>query len=121
MYDEIIETRIHKEREEFIDSIKDQICALASTYHNSDDCEFFRDFNRGSYNVCFFVQFFQHSKLDRESGAKPDGDRWVVRVPLEPCLAMEPWEKVETEVATMQWVLHIFPYCQASKADSVGD
>ena len=107
MRDQIIEARIRKEREEFIDSIKDHICALASLYHNGDRCKFFKDFQRGSYNVCFFVQFFRikaQETLTGHDGSNnaPDGDRWVVRVPLASYLAMEPWEKVESEVAVMQ-------------------
>ncbi len=95
MYDDIIEDRIRKARDAFIGSITDrQVRALASSYHHGDDCEFFREFNRGSFNVCFFVQFFTQPKLDRQPGAKPDGDCWVVRVPLGPRLAMEPWETV---------------------------
>ncbi len=47
---------------------------------------------RGSYNVCYFVE------------SDGDGERWVVRVPLEPCLAFGGASKLESEVATMQWV-----------------
>ncbi|KAL8312977.1 hypothetical protein RB593_007282 [Gaeumannomyces tritici] len=104
MYDEIIEDGIRKEREQYIESIKDRICSLASAHHGGDDCEFFQDFKRGSYNVCFFVRFFRRPRPARELDAAPNGDRWVVRVPLAPCLAIEPWEKVATEVATMQFV-----------------
>ncbi|KLU90807.1 hypothetical protein MAPG_10658 [Magnaporthiopsis poae ATCC 64411] len=104
MYDEIIEDGIRKERERYIESIKDRICFLASAHHGGDDCEFFQDLKKGSYNVCFFVRFFRRPRPAREPDAAPDGDRWVVRVPLAPCLAIEPWEKVATEIATMQFV-----------------
>jgi hypothetical protein len=90
--DEIFEAGIHKEREEFIDSIKDHIRILASSYHNGDECEFFKDFQRGR------AQETSHHK----SNNVPDGDRWVFRVSLAPYLAMEPWEKVENEVAVIQ-------------------
>ncbi|KAK3329332.1 hypothetical protein B0H66DRAFT_19522 [Apodospora peruviana] len=104
MYDELIDARNRQLRDEFVNSIKDRICALSSSYHGGDDCEFFREHAMGSFNICFFVQFFQCPKSSRDSDAVPDGDRWVVRVPLGPRLAMEPWEKVESEVTTMRLV-----------------
>ncbi|EJT79491.1 hypothetical protein GGTG_04575 [Gaeumannomyces tritici R3-111a-1] len=79
MYDEIIEDGIRKEREQYIESIKDRICSLASAHHGGDDCEFLQDFKRGSYNVCFFVRFFRRPRPARELDAAPNGDRWVVR------------------------------------------
>lgn len=47
---------------------------------------------RKLYNVCCFVEF------------DGDGERWVVRVPLEPCLAFGGASKLDSEVATMQYV-----------------
>jgi hypothetical protein len=54
-------------------------------------CEFFKPPVRGSYNICYFVQFHQGV-----------GDKWVVRVPLAPTLALAPADKLESEVAVMQ-------------------
>ncbi len=110
-----------EKQKEFTDSIRSKICDLASVYHNGDDCCFFREPQSGSYNVCFFVQFFRQSGKAHEETAtsdegpkegpkeKPDGDRWVVRVPFEIRLAIEPWEKVETEITTMRCVFRYIP------------
>lgn len=58
MLDRIVEDRVHKDRDRFIESIKgDDICRLASSYHNNDPCAFFKPPTRGSYNICFFVRF----------------------------------------------------------------
>jgi hypothetical protein len=91
MLDRIVEDRVHKDRDRFIESIKeDNICRLASSFHNNDPCAFFKPPTRGSYNICFFVRFCE------------EGDSWVVRVPLSPCLAFGAHDKLESEVATMQ-------------------
>lgn len=88
--DFLVQTRVHRARDEFIASInQEQVCNLASLYRNGDNCHPFADPTRGSYNVCYFVQF-------------EDGERWVVRVPLEPCLAFGGKYKLESEIATMQ-------------------
>ena len=93
--DSLVEARVHRDRDRFIDSIRhDDVCSLAASHHNGDACTFFKPPVRGSYNICYFVQF--GSLNDR------DGDRWVVRVPLAPCLAFGSRSKLESEVATMQ-------------------
>ncbi|KAI1370205.1 phosphotransferase enzyme family protein [Hypoxylon crocopeplum] len=90
--DNIVRARVLNARDEFIASIsEDQICRLASSYHNGEPCHYFTEPKRGSYNICFFVAF-------------DDGEKWVVRVPLAPCLAFDPSSKIEREVATMQVV-----------------
>ena len=94
--DSIVQSRVHRERDQFIATIReDDVCHLASSYHNGDSCSFFQPPIRGSYNICYFVQFQSHN-------AKEDGDRWVVRVPLAPCLAHGAKAKLESEIATMQ-------------------
>ncbi|EJP68660.1 fungal specific transcription factor [Beauveria bassiana ARSEF 2860] len=45
----------------------------------------------GSYNVCYFVTF------------PADGTEWVVRIPISPLIS-DVWAKVQSEVATMQYV-----------------
>ncbi|KAM3492128.1 hypothetical protein MY3957_004619 [Beauveria namnaoensis] len=47
--------------------------------------------NYGSYNVCYFVTF------------PADGTEWVVRIPISPLIS-DVWAKVQSEVATMQYV-----------------
>lgn len=86
-----MQRRVHRERDDFIASIDEaQVCELASSFRNGDVCHHFAASVRGSFNVCYFVQF-------------EDGERWVVRVPLEPCLAFGGKSKLESEVATMQY------------------
>jgi hypothetical protein len=81
---------VHGARDAFIASIQDEhVCQLASTYHNSDSCVFFQPAVRGSYNICYFVEF-------------ANGDKWVVRVPLAPTLALDGADKLESEVTTMR-------------------
>lgn len=88
--DEIVQARVHRERDAFIASIKDEdICRLASVYHNHDSCVLFKPAVRGSYNICYFVEF-------------PNGDKWVVRVPINPTLALDAADKLESEVAAMR-------------------
>ncbi|KAF2971191.1 hypothetical protein GQX73_g2405 [Xylaria multiplex] len=87
--DFIVKTRIHKERDAFIASIREeQVCNLASSHRRGDRCRCFKAPVRGSYNVCFFVKF-------------DDGEKWVVRIPLAPCLAFGAKSKLESEIATM--------------------
>ncbi|KAF4626308.1 hypothetical protein G7Y89_g11853 [Cudoniella acicularis] len=94
----VVQARIYRDRDQFIASIRDDdVCRLAALYHNGDTCTFFKPPSRGSYNICYFVQF-QSSCIER------DGDKWVVRVPLAPCLAFGGRSKLESEVATMQLV-----------------
>lgn len=91
--DRLVQSRVHRERDQFIASItEDQVLALASSHHNATPCSFFNTPKRGSYNICYFVQF-------------PDGLKWVVRVPLAPCLSCGGRSKLESEVATMQYVI----------------
>ncbi|KAI0914737.1 phosphotransferase enzyme family protein [Ustulina deusta] len=87
--DFIAKTRIHKERDAFIASIREeQVCNLASSHRRGDRCRCFKAPVRGSYNVCFFVKF-------------DDGEKWVVRIPLAPCLAFGAKSKLESEIVTM--------------------
>ena len=84
---QVVQSRVHRERDRFITSIlESKVLALASSHHNATPCEFFARPKRGSY----FVQF-------------PDEVKWVVRVPLTPCLAFGARSKLESEVATMQY------------------
>src|SRR4051794_12281516 len=79
--DSIVQFRVHRERDQFIaDICEDAICRLASSYHNGDHCSFFKPPCRGSYNICYFVHF-------PSSSSDEDVEKWVVRVPLVPCLA----------------------------------
>jgi hypothetical protein len=88
--DRIVQSRVHRERDQFIASIPEhQVLALASSYRNAAPCDFFDKPKRGSFNICYFVQF-------------PDDVKWVVRVPLAPCLAFGGRRKLESEVAAMQ-------------------
>ena len=94
--DGVVQARVHHDRDCFIASIHDEdICRLAASHHNGDTCTFFKPPTRGSYNICYFVQF-------PSASIEGDGDRWVVRVPLAPCLAFGGKSKLESEVATMQ-------------------
>ncbi|KPM36578.1 hypothetical protein AK830_g9978 [Neonectria ditissima] len=96
--DRIVQYRVHRERDEFIASIRDEdVLRLAASYHNDDTCDFFTPptcesyKTRGSYNICYFVEF-------------EDGEQWVVRIPLKPCLAFGAQNKLENEIAVMQLV-----------------
>ncbi|GAB1311844.1 hypothetical protein MFIFM68171_02054 [Madurella fahalii] len=90
--DRIVQSRVHLERDQLIASIPEhQVLALASSHRNATPCDFFDKPKRGSFNICFFVQF-------------PDGVKWVVRVPLAPCLAFGGRSKLESEVAAMRVV-----------------
>ena len=88
--DGLVQSRVHAERDRFIASIQHKhVCDLASMYHNRDSCVLFKPFVRGSYNICYFVEFV-------------NGDKWVVRVPLAPTLALDAADKLESEVAVMR-------------------
>lgn len=104
MLDRIIETRVHEDRDRFIQSIKgEDVCRLASSYHNGEPCVFFKPPEHGSYNICFFVRF--PTNVDEKTditGESKGGDSWVVRIPITPCLALGDREKLESEVAVMQ-------------------
>ncbi|KND87179.1 hypothetical protein TOPH_08146 [Tolypocladium ophioglossoides CBS 100239] len=97
--DEIIQSRVHRERDLFIASIPEaDILRLASSYHDGEECTFFTasatrsHVARGSYNICYFVQF------------RLSNDKWVVRVPLRPCLGPSAKAKLENEIAAMNMV-----------------
>ncbi|RDL31083.1 uncharacterized protein BP5553_09872 [Venustampulla echinocandica] len=95
--DPLVQAIVHRDRDRFIASIRDDdVCRLAALYHNGDACKFFKPPTRGSYNICYFLQF--------GSSVEEDGDKWVVRVPLAPCLAFGSRSKLESEVATMQLI-----------------
>ncbi|KAL2262479.1 hypothetical protein VTK26DRAFT_1210 [Humicola hyalothermophila] len=90
--DGVVQDRVYRERDRFIASIRDEdVCQLASKYHNRDSCVIFKPSVRGSFNICYFVEF-------------PNGDKWVVRVPLAPTLGFDPARKLESEVAAMRLV-----------------
>ena len=83
-----------KQRAAFIEYLcerKSDILKLASTHHGGELPTEFRDYNFGSFNVCFFVEFAS------------DGQRWVIRFPLKPVL-YNPWQNVLSENTTMQSV-----------------
>lgn len=73
----------------FIKSIDlELVCSLAASYNNGKPCRV-ADQKNGSFNICFFVEFDQEDL------------KWIVRIPIEPALD-NPWEKVVSEVATIQ-------------------
>lgn len=91
LQDQLVQSRVHRERDEFIASIpKHQVLALASSHRNATPCDFFDEPKRGSYNICYFLRF-------------PEDVKWVVRIPLVPCLAFGSRSKLESEIATMQY------------------
>jgi len=97
--DSIVQDRVHRQRDQFIAAIhEDDVCRLASSYHNGDRCSFFQPPSRGSYNICYFVHFPSQS-----SSSSEDVEKWVVRIPLAPCLAQGSRSKLESEIATMQY------------------
>lgn len=103
MRDQIVQAHVHKKRDEFIASInEDDVLALAKSHHKGDNCRFFKDPARGSYNICFFVEF--DPPADQTESENSDRERWVVRIPLTPCLAFGGRSKLENEVATMRQV-----------------
>ena len=75
-------------RDRFIESLcPRKIEALASSYKDNMTCRVLGHKN-GSFSVCYFVEF-------------NDATKWVVRIPLEPSL-YQPWEKLQSEVATVR-------------------
>jgi hypothetical protein len=111
MKDEIVEHRVRVERDRFVNAIDPEtICRLASSYYNNEPCSIFKPFKRGSFNVCFFVEFAPSgharngqwtSVVERNGETGRKGDRWVVRIPITPRVAFVD-EKLEVEVATMR-------------------
>lgn len=77
-------------RQQYIQSIATvDVCALASHYYGGETCAEFREPKRGSYNICYFVEF----PVDRA--------RWVVRFPLTPVLH-DVRRKLQCEISTME-------------------
>ncbi|KAI8722542.1 APH domain-containing protein [Fusarium sp. LHS14.1] len=92
MVDLIAQDRLQKERDRFIETIDEgSIRRLASSYHDGDECDFFQPPKCGRFVMSYFVRF-------------PNGDLWVVRVPISPCLAFDAQQLVEREVVTMHLV-----------------
>ncbi|KAF5019924.1 hypothetical protein F66182_8064 [Fusarium sp. NRRL 66182] len=90
--DKLIQLQVHQKRDRFLASIsKKRVLRLLSSRRQDRRCDYFKDPKRGSYNICYFVEF-------------EDGKRWVLRVPIVPCLALGARRKLEAEVATMQLV-----------------
>ncbi|PNY23876.1 Uncharacterized protein TCAP_06180 [Tolypocladium capitatum] len=78
---------------DFITSLDaDAICNLAASYNHGKPCKVLRN-TSGSFNVCFFIKFDDDD----------DDGKVVVRIPIEPVVA-RPWEKVVSEVATIQYL-----------------
>ncbi|KAM6535685.1 hypothetical protein FALCPG4_005232 [Fusarium falciforme] len=92
MVDLIAQDRLQKERDSFIETIDESaIRRLASSYHDGDECDFFQPPKCGRFIMSYYVRF-------------PNGDSWVVRVPISPCLAFDAQQLVEREVVTMHLV-----------------
>ncbi|KAH6982357.1 kinase-like domain-containing protein [Ilyonectria sp. MPI-CAGE-AT-0026] len=90
--DDIVQRRVHRQRDQFLQCItKEKVLAIASSRRPGLSCDYFKDPERGSYNLCCFVAF-------------EDGQRWVIRIPLAPCLAWGARSKLEREIATMQFI-----------------
>lgn len=94
----IVERLVHYERDQFIRSVRNgetELLQLVSTSCDKGPSSFFPApavgdyFTRGSYNLCFFIQF-------------SDLQRCVLRIPLRPCLGYCPGRKIKSEVATMR-------------------
>ncbi|KAM0415722.1 hypothetical protein ACHAPT_013307 [Fusarium lateritium] len=89
MVDLIAQDRLQKERDRFIETIDESsIRRLASSYHNGDECVFFQPPRCGRFIMSYCVRF-------------SDGDSWVVRVPISPCLAFDAQQLIEREVTTI--------------------
>ncbi|KAF6835338.1 hypothetical protein CPLU01_04418 [Colletotrichum plurivorum] len=77
------------QRKEFIDSLDESaVCALVSRHNNGKPCQVL-DKKHGSFNVCFAVTFGH------------EDPQWAIRVPIETAFD-DPWDKLQSEVATMQ-------------------
>lgn len=82
--------------EDFISAIdEDAVRALASE-HRGLPCRILGT-KRGSFNICYFISFDTNHPT------------WVVRVPIQPAIN-RPWEKLQSEVYTMQLIP---PPCQS--------
>ncbi|ATY62576.1 kinase-like domain [Cordyceps militaris] len=85
--------RCEQRKEDYIRSINAQdVCTLASYYGAGQPCAEFRERKRGSYNICYFLEF------------PNDQTRWVVRFPLTPVL-QDAHRKLDCEIATMEYVI----------------
>ncbi|KAK3905465.1 kinase-like domain-containing protein [Staphylotrichum tortipilum] len=87
--------KIEEERERWVAALDDdEILRLASSVRGRDKCIIFQPRKRGSYNICFFVEF----------DSPPE--RWVVRIPIPMCIIPKDMldEKTEVELATMRYV-----------------
>ncbi|KAL5583750.1 hypothetical protein FOVSG1_015101 [Fusarium oxysporum f. sp. vasinfectum] len=103
LQDKIAERQIRHARSQFIDSINpEDVRRLAASYHPSQsNGEFFQEPIHGSYNICYFIQF---PSLSGSSSSPRLWDKWVVRIPLAPCLPFGADQKLECEIATMKLV-----------------
>ncbi len=92
-----MDQRVQEERENFIKGTdQDAICRLAFSYHNREPCSIFKEPSCGSYNLCIYVAF------------SLSGDRWVVRIPIVPCIA-----SVERKFRARSWCDEVrADYCQ---------
>lgn len=90
--DASVAARIDAERRRFIESIADSDVLQLALSHNPSKgrCFFFQPTIHGSYNICYFVEF---------SGSQ---ERWVIRVPIRPCLARGGRARLASEVTTMK-------------------
>lgn len=69
-------------------------CALrlASSLNKGQACHFFREYNQGSYNICFYVCF------------PSTREKWVIRAAKTKALQYPLRAKLESEMATMQLI-----------------
>lgn len=82
--------QLRAEVKRFTDVIsQDAILALASRYNNNLPCRLRDGTSQGSFNICFYVDFFTVGTI------------WVVRVAIEPAVC-QAWDKLQSEVYTMQ-------------------
>lgn len=90
---------------EFIDSIDPSaIRALGSKYNDGLSCEI-RCWCQGTFNVCYILDF-------------PDGSTRLVRLPIEPAVH-DVWNKVQSEVYTMQYVSPAYSISPFLRTDTV--
>lgn len=84
--------RIEEERDRRAESLEDnEICRLASSFHRGEPRTVFQPRKRGSFDICFFVEF------------ESPPERWVVRIPIPATLPKAMLdEKTEIELATMR-------------------
>ncbi|OAX79482.1 hypothetical protein ACJ72_06196 [Emergomyces africanus] len=97
--DAITSHRLEAETTSFIASIdRAAVCDLASSFHpEKKRCRIFDEEKKGSFNICFPVQFLEDAAGDDFT----TGEKWMVRIPLLPRLAF-PEEKLRSEIATMK-------------------